>query len=160
MAEEISGKHFWGLRIWDSDGDYYTEVAVNHDLNHVVPTDVIEGMNAKYPFVIYNGEPFYYKGSASGNFSDNKSGECESDYNFDERVDENGVHHYNVSYIDKFVKWLHNKKLKYIKFSDALIIPVRISGDIQWQTEKSIDDGQDCKITFEWVQNADSYSEL
>ena len=150
---------FWGIQLWDSTGiSYFTEVNVSQDLTHNVPVDVTEGYNAKYPFVTHNGIAFYYSGSCSGNFSDN-TGECLSDYNFgDDRIDKNGNHIYNVKYIDGFVKWLNNKRIKYMMLSKHFIIPIKISSPIKWSTDTTIDDGYNCKISFDWVQAGENFS--
>lgn len=150
---------FWGIQLWDSTGiTYYTEVNVSQDLTHNVPVSVTEGYNAKYPFVVHNGIAFYYSGSCSGNFSDN-TGECLSDYNFgDERIDEKGNHVYNVKYMDGFVKWLDNKRIKYMMLSKHFIIPIKISSPIKWSTDTTIDDGYNCKISFDWVQAGENFS--
>lgn len=149
----------WGIKIWDDTGIYYyTEVNIKQSLSHIVPTEQTNGYNVQYPFVTHNGIANYYQGSASGNFSDNTSGECYEDYNFDGRIDKNGNVIYNVKYINGFIKWLHNRKMKYLQFDEDLVIPVAILQDISWETEKSIADGQDCTITFNWVQQEKEFS--
>ena len=151
---------FWGIQIWDNTGiSYFTEVNVSQDLEHKIPVEVVEGYNSECPFVTYNGIAFYYSGSCTGNFSDN-TGECLSDYNFgDERIDKNGNHIYNVKYIDGFVRWLNNKRVKYLKLSKHFIIPVKVSSSIKWATDTTIDDGYNCIISFDWVQAGKIFSE-
>lgn len=152
-------KKLWGTKIWDNTGIYYyTEVNIKQGLTHTVPTETIEGYNRKYPFVIYNGIPSYYHGTASGNFSDNTSGECYEDYNFDGRFDSNGNIIYNIMYLNGFIKWLHNKKIKYLQYDEDMVIPVAILQDISWETEKSVADGENVTISFDWVQQGDEFS--
>lgn len=148
----------WGIKIWDSTGIYYyTEVNVSQDLTHNVPTETTVGYNAKFPFVTHNGIAFYYSGSCSGNFSENTQ-ECEDDYNFDYRIDDDGNYIYDVKYMNGFVKWLNNKRMKYLQLSEQLVIPCNIQGEIKWSTETSIDDGYNCTISFDWVQADEDFS--
>lgn len=156
MAER---EKLWGIKIWDSTGIYYyTEVDISTGLQHNRPTESQIGYNRKHPFHTHNGKAFYFSGNCSGNFSDNKSGECYEDYNFDWRVDSNGNYIYNTKYLTGFVKWMHNDHIKYLQLSEDLVIPVGILGEINWDTEKSIDDGYTCKITFNWEQLDDDYA--
>lgn len=149
---------FWGIKIWDNTGIYYyTEVNVSQDLEHNVPVESTVAYNSKYPFVTHNGIAFYYSGSCSGCFMEN-TGECIDDYNNDYRIDENGNYIYNVRFIDGFVKWLDNKKTKYIQLSEQLVIPANITSPIKWSTDTTIDDGHNCTISFDWAQAADDFS--
>lgn len=156
MAEKINT--LWGIKIWGDDGIYYyTEVDISQSLTHYVPTEVKDPYNSQYPWVIHNGIASYYKGSVSGNFSDNQNTDCYSDYNLD-YVEKDGIIYYNTKYQNAFVKWLHNKKTKYLQLSEHLVIPVKIGDSIQWSTDKSIDDGYTCKISLDWYQVADEFS--
>ena len=149
----------WGIKIWDDTGIYYfTEVDISPDLQYNRPTESQIGYNVKYPFHTHNGQANYLSGSCSGNFSDNKSGECYSDYNFDYTQDKNGNYIYNTKYQIGFIKWMHNDHIKYLQLSEHLIIPVGILSEINWSTEKSIDDGHTCKISFNWEQLKDEFS--
>ena len=58
----------------------------------------------------------------------------------------------------EFIHWLHDRKTKYLQFSEDFVIPVQIMSDIQWDTEKSIEDGHTCKISFDWVQVGKEFS--
>ena len=153
MAEKL-----WGIKIWDDIDYYFTEVDIAQDIQHNRPTESILTYNSKYPYHIHDGKGFYFSGSCTGNFSDNKSGECYEDYNFDYRVDENNNYIYNTKYQKEFVKWLHNDHIKYLQLSEDLVIPVGILGEITWSTERSVDDGYSCKVTFNWEQLADDYA--
>ena len=154
MAEE----KLWGTMLWGDVGRaYYTEVDISQSVTHYVPTETTDGYNVKYPFVTHNGIADYFKGSASGNFSDNQSTECYEDYNFGEHTVD-GITYNNVRYITEFIHWLHDRKTKYLQFSEDFIIPVQIMSDIQWDTEKSIEDGHTCKISFDWVQVGKEFS--
>lgn len=156
MAEKR--EKLWGIKIWGDDGVYYyTEVDISAPLTHYVPTEVTDPYNVKYPWVTHNGIASYYKGSVSGNFSDNQSTECYADYNFDEN-NVNGQVVYNVKYKDAFVQWLHNRKTKYLQLSEQLVIPIKILDSIQVEPEKSIDDGYTCKESFDWVQVGKQFS--
>ena len=134
MAEE----KLWGTMLWGDDGRaYYTEVDISQSVTHFVPTETTDGYNVQYPFVTHNGIADYFKGSASGNFSDNQSTECYEDYNFGEHTVD-GITYNNVRYMVEFIHWLHDRKTKYLQFSEDFVIPVQIMSDIQWDTEKSI----------------------
>ena len=150
---------YWGTKIWDDTGYYfYTEIDVGQDLQHTTPSSVQDPYNAKYQFVTYNGNGFYYSGSCSGNFSDNKSGECYEDYNFTYREEPNGNIIYNVKYVDIFVQWLNNKKIKQLQLSKELVIPIKITSPIRWDNDRTVDDGYNIKISFDWTQAAPHYS--
>lgn len=158
MAEAETQK-LWGIKIWDDTGIYYyTEIDVSTDVQHNRPTSSQLSLYNKRPFHIHNGEGFYFSGSCSGNFSDNKSGECYEDYNFDYRVDENGNYIYNTKYQLGFIHWMHNDHIKYLQLSEDLVIPVGILEQIDWSTEHSVDDGYACKISFNWEQLDDEYA--
>ena len=149
----------WGIKIWDSTGIYYyTEVDTSQDIQHNRPTESQVGLYNKYPFHTHNGEGFYFSGSCSGNFSDNQSGECYEDYNFDYCIDENGNYIYNTVYLVGFMKWLHNDHIKYLQLSENFVIPVGILGEVSTSTEHTIDDGYTCKVSFNWEQLDDDYS--
>lgn len=149
----------WGIKIWDDTGHYYyTEVDISQNIQHNRPTSSQIGLYNKYPFHIHNGEGFYFSGSCSGNFSDNKSGECYEDYSFDYRTDENGNVIYNTKYQAAFIKWMHNDRIKHLQLSEDLVIPVGILEQADWSPERSVDDGYSCKITFNWEQLDDDYS--
>lgn len=157
MAEER--EKLWGIKIWDDTGNYfYTEVDISQSVQHNRSTESQIGYNQKYPFHTHNGKASYFSGSCSGNFSDNKSGDCYEDYNFGWRNTETGEVIYNTKYQTAFIKWMHNDHIKQLQLSEDLVIPVGILGEIQWDTEKSIDDGHTCKITFNWEQLGDEYS--
>lgn len=154
MAEKR--EKLWGIKIWDSEDYYFTEVDISPSVKHNRPTESQIAYNSKNPYHTHNGEPSYLSGSCSGNFSDNKSGDCYEDYNFDENhIGENVV--YNTDYQLKFIKWLHNDRTKFLQLSERLVIPVGILGEITWDTEKSVDDGYTCKISFDWEQLAEEF---
>lgn len=149
----------WGIKIWDDTGIYYfTEVDISQDLQHNRPTESQIGYNSQFPFHTHNGIASYFSGSCSGNFSDNKSGDCYEDYNFDFRVDKNGNYIYNTKYQTGFIKWMHNDRIKHLQLSEDLVIPVGILGEIGLSAEKSIDDGYSCKVSFSWEQLGEEYS--
>lgn len=155
MAER---EPLWGIKIWGDDGlFFYTEIDISQSLTHYIPTESTDPYNSRFPWVIHNGIAGYYKGSVSGNFSDNQSSECYTDYNFGEHT-VGGITYHNVKYIDRFITWLHNRKTKWLQLSEQLVIPIAVLDTIQWENEKSIDDGYNCKITFDWVQVADTFS--
>ncbi len=148
----------WGIKIWGDDGVYYfTEVDTSPSLTHFVPTESQDPYNHKYPWVINNGVASYYKGSVTGNFSDNQSTECHADYNFDYH-EKNGIVYYNVKYQDAFIQWMHNRKTKYLQLSEQFVISIKVLDSIQWETEHTIDDGWSNKISFDWVQVGDTFS--
>lgn len=156
MANKTST--LWGIKIWGDDGVYYyTEVDISTSVTHYVPTEVKDPYNSQYPWVIHNGIASYYKGSISGNFSDNQNTDCYGDYNFN-YVEKDGVVYYNTKYQNAFIKWLHNKKTKYLQLSEQLVIPVKIGDSIQWETDKSVDDGDTCKISLDWYQVGNEFS--
>ena len=156
MTEERT--KLWGIKIWDATGHYYyTEVDISTDLKHNRPTDSQVAYGSKFPYHIHNGLPSYFSGSCSGNFSDNQSTECYEEYNFDENhIGEDIV--YNTIYMTGFMKWLHNDYTKYLQLSENLVIPVGILGEVSLSTTHSIDDGYDCKISFDWEQLDEEYS--
>ena len=158
---ETQPNHLWGVKIWDATGIYYyTEVNVSQSVQHNRPTGSQVGYNSLYPFHTHNGIASYWSGSCSGNFSDNKSGDCYEDYNFDYRQNLDGSYTYNTKYLAGFIKWLHNDLTKQLQLSESLVIPVGILGEIQWDTEHTIDDGEDVTISFDWEQVGDEYSLL
>ena len=89
--------------------------------------------------------------------ADNQSTECYEDYNFGEHA-KDGIIYNNVKYMMEFIHWLHNRQTKYLQFSEDFVIPVQIMSDIQWDTEKSIEDGHTCKVSFDWVQVGKEFS--
>lgn len=148
----------WGNKIWGDDGIYYyTEIDAAQSIEHFVPTESQDPYNSRYPWVIHNGKAKYYKGSVTGNFSDNQSTECHADYNFTYH-EKNGVVYYNVKYQDAFIQWMHNRKTKYLQISEQLVIPIAVMDTIQWETEHTVDDGFNNKISFNWKQVADTFS--
>ena len=148
----------YGIKIWDSTGNYfYTEVDVNQSIQHNRPTESQVVYNSKYPYHIHNGKANYFSGTCSGNFSENQ-GECDTDYNFDYRIDGQGNVIYNTIYVATFVKWLHNDRIKHLQLAENFIIPVGILGEVQWDVEHSIEDGETTKVTFNWEQLDDEYS--
>lgn len=148
----------WGIKIWGDDGRYfYTEVDISQSISHFVPTESTDPYNKRHPWVIHNGIASYYKGRVSGNFSDNQSTECYSDYNFGEHT-VNGITYHNVCYMDEFIQWLHNRRTKWLQLSEQFVIPISVMDTIQWETDKSIDDGWGCKVSFDWEQVADAFS--
>ena len=148
----------YGIKIWDSTGNYfYTEVDVNQSIQHNRPTESQVVYNSKYPYHIHNGKANYFSGTCSGNFSENQ-GECDTDYNFDYRIDGQGNVIYNTIYVATFVKWLHNDRIKHLQLAENFIIPVGILGEVQWGVEHSIEDGETTKVTFNWEQLDDEYS--
>lgn len=158
MAEKR--EKLWGIKIWGDDGHYfYTEVEISQSLTHYVPTEATDPYNSQYPWVTHNGIASYYKGSCTGNFSDNQSTDCYEEYNFDENIIGEKVI-YNTIYMNTFIKWLHNRKTKYLQLSENMVIPIAVLDSIQWETEKSIDDGHTCKVSFDWVQVGDEFSLL
>ena len=42
--------------------------------------------------------------------------------------------------------------------SKHFIIPIKISSPIKWSTDTTIDDGYNCKISFDWVQAGENFS--
>lgn len=154
-------ERLWGIKIWDATGNYfYTEVDISQSVQHNRPTSSVIGYNSQYPFHIHDGIASYFSGSCKGNFSENQSGECESDYNFDYRILPNGSYVYNIDYMKTFVKWLHNDLVKHLQLSENLVIPVGILGEVQWETNNSLDDGYSCSVSFNWEQLDDEYSLL
>ena len=141
---------FWGIEIWDATGrHYYTEVNVNEDIQHNRPTSSQTTYNSKYPFHIHNGKASYYSGSCTATFIDNTDN-CEYD---NEKAKEKAA-----EYTTNIVEWLHNDLTKYLKLSQDFILPVGILGEVKCSIESNntIDDPFDTKVTFEWEQLADA----
>lgn len=137
-------QEFWGVQIWDitnPDKPYFTDVNVKHSVKPKFSVIVNEPINQKYPVVIYPSKTDYLTGSATGNFSDNQTDECDIDFT-------------NTQFKLTFVYWLKNHRTKYLKLSDRLIIPIAIT-DITYDIEDSIDDNFSTNVTFEWVQIGD-----
>lgn len=138
-----------GVKIWDSSGQYYyTEVDLSESFNYKSKTQSVVTQNSKYPYIIHQGKALYWTGTVSGNFSDNKSGECDNDYNF-----------YNLSYKLTFVEFLKNGLTKNIQFnwdeenpSQNFIMPVGIVDDVGVEVETNINQGHSVKVTFNWEQ--------
>lgn len=159
MSLNDAQNKLWGIKIWDDTGRYYyTEVDITQNIQHNRPTESVVGYNSQYPFHIHNGIASYFSGSCSGNFSDNKSGDCPEDYNFDYREDSQGNIIYNTKYLTGFIKWLHNDHVKHLQLAETLVIPVGILGEIKWDVEHSIEDGYTTKVSFDWEQLDDEYS--
>lgn len=138
---------FYGVEIWDSTNPtkpYYTDIDIKHDINNVFKVIVNEPVNNKYPTVIYPNKTNYLKGSATGNYLYSKGNQC--DIQFDNEI-------YKV----KFTEWLSNKRTKYLKLADDMIIPVAITS-VSWEIDKAVTEGDGVKINFEWVQIGDFYS--
>ena len=137
----------WGIKIWDASGYYMSEIDISQKVQHKRPTGSTELFNGKYPKHTHNGLPSYWLGSCTANFSDNKSGECPSDYNFGEG---------NVKYVADFIEWLHNDLVKYLQLSEDFIIPVGILETISWDVENksTVDDGFSITVSFDWEQLA------
>lgn len=154
MAEKR--QKLWGIKIWDSVDYYFTEVDISQSVQNNRPTSSQVAYGSKYPYHTHNGKPNYLSGSCSGNFSDNKSTDCYEEYNFDENhIGEDVV--YNVDYQLQFIKWLHNDRTKFLQLSERLVIPVGILGEVQWDTERSVEDGHTCKVSFNWEQIDDEF---
>lgn len=141
--EEI--QDVWGIKLWDDTGYYLSDLKVKQQVYHNRPTSSTVLFNSKYPKHTHNGMGFYWSGSCTANFSDNKNANCESEYNFGEG---------NVKYMADFIHWLHNDRIKYLQLSPHLIIPVGILDKITWEADENytIDDGYNCSISFEWEQ--------
>lgn len=137
-----------GVKIWDDTGYYYTEIDLSQSFTYKTKTQVQESRNSQYPYVIHIGKTKYWEGSVSGNFSNNKDGECENDYNF-----------YDLKYKLGFVEFLKNGLTKTIQFNwdeedptQNFIMPIAIVDDIGVETEYTINEGHAVKVSFKWVQ--------
>ena len=142
MADKL-----WGIKIWDASGYYMSEIDISQKGQHNRPTGSEKPINSKCPKHTHNGLTSYWSGTCTANFSDNKSGECKSDYNFGDG---------NVKYVVDFIEWLHNDLVKYLQLSEDFIIPVGILETVTWDVENksTIDDGFSITVSFDWEQLA------
>ena len=63
-----------------------------------------------------------------------------------------------AEYTTNILEWLHNDLTKYLKLSQDFILPVGILGEVKCgiESNNTIDDPFDTKVTFEWEQLADA----
>ena len=159
-------KEQWGVRISDGLKTYFLQdVDVSHGVQHNRPTASQTTYYSKYPFHIHNGLPSYYSGSCSCSFAEsndfeNLDEDCIDDVESVEDLDfsddpiftETGNAIYNSKYIDEFIQWLHDDKVKTLTLSKHIQILVGILGEIQWDLDYNITDGETIKISFNWEQ--------
>lgn len=165
-------REMWGIKIWDSTGVwYYTNIDISHSVQHNRPTVSQLAFNSQYPFHIHNGKPSYYSGSCTASFSedanyDETDDDCiemseeeldNIDWSEDYIFAEDGSVIYNSKYVNSFVKWLHNDKIKYLQLTKSIIIPIGIMGEIQWDCDYNIQNGESIKVSFNWEQLNDEY---
>lgn len=132
---------FYGVKITDATNiEYYTEVAVKHDLKHTINIQTHIPINSKFPYHTRIGRPSYWSGTITGAFENNTNTECEHDYEF-------GDTNYRIS----FVEWLHNGLVKTLYLSESFVMPVVILSEISVKTDNTIDDPV-VKTTFQCEQ--------
>ena len=156
----------WGLTISGGNKIYYlTDIDVSHGIQHNRPTTSQTTYYSKYPFHIHNGLPSYYSGSCTCSFAerddleyvdedcvDDVESPADLDFSDDPIFTETGNAIYNSAYIDGFIQWLHDDTIKTLRVSRRITIPVGILGEIQWDVDYNIVDGETIKITFNWEQ--------
>jgi len=132
-------KQFYGVEITDATGLVYkTEVSVNQNLTHKTNVVSQQPIDSKFPYHTQIGKMCYYSGTITGAFENNKEGECDTDYKLGD-----------TEYRLNFIEWLHNGLTKTIKLSDDFIIQATIMGEINIESENTIDDPI-LKATFSW----------
>ena len=170
--------------ISDSEANYYlVEVDISHSVQHNRPTVSQLAYNSKYPFHIHNGQPNYYSGSCTCSFNEkiddedddydipdnpceelqqlesvDDPSELEFEFDFSDNpiYEETGNYIYNTAYVDGFVQWLHDDTVKTLQLTKNMSIPVGILGEIQWDRDYSIENGETVRITFNWEQLDDA----
>ena len=146
---------------------FLTDIDVSHGVQHNRPTTSQTTYYSKYPFHIHNGLPSYYSGSCTCSFAERDDLEyvdedciddidnvSEMDFSDDPIFNEEGHAVYNSAYVDEFIQWLHNDQQKTLQLTKRISIPVGILGEVQWDIDYNIVDGETIKITFNWEQLA------
>jgi hypothetical protein len=82
--------------------------------------------------------------------------EFEFDFSDNPIYEETGNYIYNTAYVDGFVQWLHDDTVKTLQLTKNMSIPVGILGEIQWDRDYSIENGETVRITFNWEQLDDA----
>lgn len=137
---------FYGVEIWDAtnlNNHWYTDVDVNHTIKPEFDAIVQKTINSKYHYVIYPSNVDCLSGTATGNFADNS--ECEINWD-------------NTQWKLSFMRWLKNKRTKWLKLSDELILQVAIT-EINFETDTVVNDNFSSKITFSWVEVYPNHTE-
>ena len=129
------------VEIYDSVATYKARLNISETIQHNRPTSSQVTMNSKYPFHIHSGKPSYYSGSCTATFVDNNDCYVTS---------ETDIAEFNY----KIAEWLHNDRVKYLKYSDKTIFPVGIleTVEISSEADKTINDKYNTTIKFEWEQ--------
>lgn len=133
------------VEIWDSVHHYKARMNINETIQHNRPTSSQITMNSKYPFHIHSGKPSYYSGSCTATFVDNNDCYVTSE-------SEVAEFYYRIA------EWLHNDRVKYLKYSDNTIFPVGILEivEISSESDKTVNDKYNTTVKFDWEQIADA----
>lgn len=132
---------FYGVKITDvTNKVYYTEVEVKQSLTHNISVQEHKPIDGKFPYITQISKPFYWSGNITAAFENNQNTECEHDYDFGD-----------TAFRLEFIEWLHNGYTKKLYLSEKLILPVAILGEINVETDNTIDDSV-VKTSFQWVQ--------
>lgn len=165
---ETLRKQYWGMSISGGGKTYFlTDIDVSHGVQHNRPTTSQTTYYSKYPFHIHNGLPNYYSGSCTCSFAERDDLEyvdedciddiediSDVDFSDDPVFTEEGYAIYNSAYVDSFIQWLHDDTQKTLQLTRRISIPVGILGEVQWDIDYNIVDGESIKITFNWEQLA------
>lgn len=136
-------EEFYGIRIFDENESYYTELEVGTSLDlNIGEGQVQETITKQKPYYTTFGKVNYWSGSCSGLFLDNTETDCEHEYSKDDR---------KTAHMFSAVKFLGNHKRKKLQLSDDFIITIMVQTPISVAPEKGLQ-ATTAKVSFNWVQ--------
>lgn len=140
MSNTQTTEKFYGVKLTDATGKvYYTEVEVKHDLTHNINIQTHKPIDSEFPYSTRIGKSNYWSGSITAAFENNE-GECEHEYDLGD-----------TAFRIEFIEWLHNGLTKTMFLSESFIIPVTILGEVNVESDNTIDDPV-VKTSFSWHQ--------
>ncbi|MEG1502125.1 MAG: hypothetical protein RR370_01910 [Synergistaceae bacterium] len=132
---------FSGVFILDNDERFSSPLDISFNPVKNRPSEIVQTINGKYPFVISNGDTNYYTGSVSGVFIPFIVDECRWDTKR------------GSSYRHSFMNFLCNGKPKILKYRDGSIYIIAIS-DNPSESEQGHQDK--IQTNFSWTQIGDA----
>lgn len=139
---------FDGLFIVEKDKAYSTLLTANISLQKNKPTNYVQTINRKYPYVFNAGNNDFYTGSVETEFISNNSNLVKND-------DINELVKSSPQYREELMDFLTNGNAKILKLYDGRIWMINI---INTPSEKSSDIPYLSGISFDWVEIGDTQS--
>lgn len=135
---------FDGFYIIDQDKKFGSVLDISFDTSKNRPSEVVNAINSKYPFIVSNGMTNYYTGNASGIF-------IPYDFTYNEWDVEQGA-----KYRDELMNFLCDGKPKFLKYRDGRAWIVNITSNPAESQQGHPDKVQ---VSFSWAEIGDAESE-